>query len=252
MSALQAAAARWPLLSRLLGIVAPAAGTIDTGALDAPARQNPAASPPAAASGSSKGAQHPSNGTARGEQLSRLRGAGDYAERARAARALARVADPETTAALVAALRDRSSEVAVQAAEALTHHPGSVTTAALLRVLENADGYFSAPVRASAVRSLGALLPASDAASIARALGDVEAIVSLAAIATLAERDVGASAGALIGLLEDRRGFYLPLTRQAAARALGRLHHYDRDRLQGVLAAEYDEVVRETLSSMAN
>jgi HEAT repeat protein len=235
-SALQAAAARWPLLSRLLGIVPPAAGTIAASPLDAGARPTRATAAPSAPA----------------EQLSRLRGAGDYAERARAALSLARMADPEATAGLVAALRDRSSEVAVQAAEALAHHPGDVTTTALLGVLENADGYFSAPVRASAVRSLGALLPASDAASIARALADVEAIVSLAAIATLAERDVGASAGALIGLLEDRRGFYLPLTRQAAARALGRLHHYDRDRLQGVLAAEYDDVVRDALSSMAN
>ena len=76
--------------------------------------------------------------------------------------------------------------------------------------------------------------------------------VSLAAIATLAERDESTSAGALMGVLEDRRGFYLPLTRQAAARALGRLHHYDRDRLRGVLAMEYDDAVRNALSVMAN
>jgi HEAT repeat protein len=156
------------------------------------------------------------------------------------------------TAALVAQLRDRSSEVAVRAAEALAYQPGDVITAALRSVVENVDGYFCAPVRAAAVRSLGALLPADDSTAIAQALGDVEAIVSLAAIATLAERDVGASAGALIGLLEDRRGFYIPLTRQAAARALGRLHHYDRSRLESVLAAERDDIVREVLSSMAN
>ncbi len=160
--------------------------------------------------------------------------------------------DPETTAALVSALRDQSAEVAVQAAEALAHHPGDVATSALRQVLENQDGFFSPPVRASAVRSLGALLPANDAAPVQGALADVEAIVSLAAIATLAERDESASAAALMGLLEDRRGFYLPLTRQAAARALGRLHHYDRDRLRDVLAAEYDDVVREALSSLAN
>jgi HEAT repeat protein len=194
----------------------------------------------------------PPQSAARGEHLARLRGAGDHDERARAALALAGVTDPETTAALVSALRDRSAEVAVQAAEALAHHPGDVATSALRRVLENQDGYFSPPVRASAVRSLGALLPANDAAPVQGALGDVEAIVSLAAIATLAERDESASAGALMGLLEDRRGFYLPLTRQAAARALGRLHHYDRDRLRSIVAAEYDDVVRDALSSLAN
>jgi HEAT repeat protein len=189
---------------------------------------------------------------ARAEHLARLRGAGDYGERARAALALAGVPDPETTAALVSALRDRSAEVAVQAAEALAHHPGDASTSALRQVLENQDGYFSPPVRASAVRSLGALLPANGAAPVESALGDVEAIVSLAAIAALAERDESASAGALMGVLEDRRGFYLPLTRQAAARALGRIHHYDRARLRDVLAAEYDDVVREALSSLAN
>jgi hypothetical protein len=96
------------------------------------------------------------------------------------------------------------------------------------------------------------LLPADQASPITGALGDVDATVSLAAIATLAERDEGVSAGALMGVLEDRRGFYLPLTRQAAARALGRLHHYDRDRLRGVLASEYDDTVRDALSLMAN
>jgi HEAT repeat protein len=249
-SALQAAAARWPLLSRLLGMVPPAPSAIDPVPFEPAAPRPPDEAP--AASGNSRKARAAANGRTRGEQLALLRGADDYAERAGAALALARVADPETTAALVTALRDRSAEVAAQAAEALAHHPGEVATAALRGVVENAEGYFSAPVRASAVRSLGVLLPPSEATAIAGALGDVEAIVSLAAIATLAERDAIESAGALIGLLEDRRGFYLPVTRQAAARALGRLRHYDRDRLRGVLAAEYDDVVRETLSSMAN
>jgi HEAT repeat protein len=188
----------------------------------------------------------------RDEHLARLRGAGEYGGRARAALALARVIDPETTAALVAALRDPSSEVAAQAAEALAHHRGDVATSALRGVLENREGYFSPEARASAVRALGALLPAGDAGPIVGALGDVDALVSLAAVATLAERDEIASAGALMGVLEDRRGFYLPLTRHAAARALGRLHQYDRDRLHGVLAVEYDDVVREALAPMTN
>jgi HEAT repeat protein len=244
-AALHAAAARWPLLSRLLGMVPPVPTTVDAERRDAPVptKSAPAATAPARPSPESSG---------RKEHLARLRGGGDYGERARAALALAGVTDPEATAALVSALRDQSAEVAVQAAEALAHHPGDAATSALRQVLENQDGFFSPPVRASAVRSLGALLPANDAAPVQGALGDVEAIVSLAAIATLAERDESASAGALMGLLEDRRGFYLPLTRQAAARALGRLHHYDRDRLRDVLAAEYDDVVREALSSLAN
>ena len=242
-SALQAAAARWPLLSRLLGVMPPPPASFDGDLLRAPTPAGHAQAPPPPTRQDTGG---------RDEHLARLRGAGDYADRARAAIALARVTDPETTEALVAALRDQSSEVAEQAAEALAHHRGAVATSALRGVVENRDGYFSPATRASAVRALGALLPLDDAMPIAGAVGDVEAVVSLAAIATLAERDASTSAGALMGVLEDRRGFYLPLTRQAAARALGRLHHYDRDRLRSLLAIEYDDTVREALSSLAN
>ena len=241
-TALHAAAARWPMLSRLLGIIPDAPGTVD-GPFDHPA------------SSAGQDGETPSpapDASARAEHLARLRGGGEYGDRVRAALALARVTDPEATAALIAALRDRSSEVAAQAAEALAYHQGDAAMAALRGVLENREGYFSPETRASAVRALGALLPAGEAAPIAGALGDVEAIVSLAAIAALAGRDESASAGALMGVIEDRRGFYLPLTRLAAARALGRLHHYDRDRLRGLLSAEYDDGVREALSTMAN
>lgn len=245
-SAVQAAAARWPLLSRLLGMAPPAPASRG----DVPARAAPAT--PAAASRAEAAPSPPANASGREQHLARLRNGGDYGDRARAALALASITDPEATAALVTALRDQSSEVAAQAAEALAQHRGEVATSALRGVLENREGYFSSETRASAVRSLGTLLPAGEGAPIAGALADVDALVSLAAIATLAERDETLSAGALMGVLEDRRGFYLPLTRHAAARALGRLHHYDRDRLRGILSAEYDDVVRETLSSMAN
>jgi hypothetical protein len=156
----------------------------------------------------------------------------------------------EAAATLVAALRDPNAEVAAKAAEALMHHQSDAVISALRSVIENRDGYFNSVVRASAVRSLGTLLPA-DPSSITHAVGDVDATVSLAAIATLAERDESASAGALMGVLEDRRGFYLPLTRHAAARALGRQHHYDAARLRDLLAIEHDEAVREALSSIA-
>jgi HEAT repeats len=244
-SALHAAAARWPMLSRLLGLVPPAPTTFDGGPFCAP-------EPAAQATQTDAAPVRPADTSSRDEQLARLRGATGYAERALAALALARVTDPETTSALVAALRDPSSEVASQAAEALAHHRGDIATSALRGVLENREGYFNAEVRASAVRSLGTLLPANDAAPIVGALAAIDAVVSLAAIATLAERDESTSTAALMGVLEDRRGFYLPLTRQAAARALGRLRNYDGDRLRGVLAVEYDDVVREALSSIAN
>ncbi len=213
VSALQAAAARWPLLARLLGDLTTAPSAVNgavvasTAAVDPPFPATPPEPPRPA---------------------------------------------PSETASLLAALRDPSAEAAARAAEALAQHRSEAVIAALQGVVDNKDSYYNATVRASAVRSLGRLLPPDQATPITGALGDIDAMVSLAAIATLAERDEGTSAGALMGVLEDRRGFYLPLTRQAAARALGRLHHYDRERLRGVLAAEYDDAVREALSSMAN
>jgi HEAT repeat protein len=242
-SALRVAAARWPALSRLLGVTPSSPVVPDHG---------PLAADPSAAVPSPSPAPSSAKVAGREEQLARLREASDYAERTRAALALARITDAEATAALVAALRDTSSEVAAQAAEALAYHRGDLATSALRGVLENRDGYFNAVTRASAVRALGTLLPVDQGTPIAAAVRDVDAIVSLAAIAALAERDESLSAGALMGVLEDRAGYYLPLTRQAAARALLRLRHYDRDRLRGLLASEYDATVREALSSLAN
>ncbi len=225
VSALHTAAGRWPALMRLVGIVPPTNG---------------AAAPIV-----------PDDVTLR-ETLARLREGSDFADRARAAQALTHVHDEEATRALVAALRDASSEVAAQAAEALGHHRGEAATVALRGVLENRDGYHSAVTRASAVRALGALLPENEGSLIASAVADIDATVSLAAIAALGERDEGASAGALIGVLENRAGFYLPLTRQAAARALLRLRHCDGDRVRGLLEGESDATVRHELQLFAD
>ncbi len=229
VSALHTVAGRWPALMRLVGMVPRTNGAAATVISNAT-----------------------SDDVTRRETLVRLREANDFADRARAAGALAHVHDEETTRALVAALRDASSEVAAQAAEALGHHHGDAATAALRGVLENRDGYHSAETRASAVRALGALLPENQGSFIASAVADIDAIVSLAAIAALAERDEGASAGALIGVLENRAGFYLPLTRQAAARALLRLRHCDVDRVRGLLEGESDATVREELQLIAS
>jgi HEAT repeat protein len=251
-SALHAAAARWPQLSRLLGflpatpsgpIAAPASSFSGAKADEAP----PTLAQPSRASSPAQ----PSQASHR-PHLAQLRDASDYAERARAALALAKTVDAETTSALVAALRDPSSEVAAQAAEALGHHPGDQATAALQGVLENRDGFFNPMTRASAVRALGVLLPANHGLPVVSAVADVDALVSLAAIAALAERDESASADALMGVLENRAGFYLPLTRQAAARALTRLQNYEPERLRRMLEAEYDSAVRDALASLAN
>lgn len=236
VSALHRVAGRWPALMRLVGMVPRGART--NGA------------PPSVVSNGVAGGV--SDKVKRQETLSRLRGADDYAERARAAGALAHANDAESTAALVAALRDRSSEVAAQAAEALGHHRNAIATAALRGALENRDGFYSPETRASAVRALGSLLPESEAGVLASAVADVDATVSLSAIAALADRDERTSAQALIGVLENRAGFYLPLTRQAAARALFRLRHCDAARVRSILEGEMDQTVRDELQLIAS
>jgi HEAT repeat protein len=225
VASLRGWARRWPTLSRLLGIEPSAAAS--SGVARAPATRS------------------------RAECLATLRVSDDPRARARAARDLARVMDDEASRALVAALRDPVAEVAIEAAGALRAHPMEKAAAALTEVLVNRDGYFSPVARAAAIRSLGAMVPSGQGAAIAAAVADGDATVSLAAIATLAERGEETGAAALLRLLEDGRGFYLPITRQAAARALSQMKLTDDGRLSALLQHESDETVRAVLSPSA-
>ena len=153
----------------------------------------------------------------------------------------------KTAAELIESLRDGSAEVAVSAAEALRGHPGEATVAALVRAVDNEDGFFSPMTRAAAIRTLGALLPPGQGGPVAAAVGAMDAEVSLAAIAALVERDDPRSADALLEVLENPRGFFLPLTRRAAARGLLTLEITHDARLQRIFDAETDADVRESL-----
>jgi HEAT repeat protein len=182
--------------------------------------------------------------------LADLRGAPDYRDRVRAARALSSIVDEETTGALALALKDASVEVAVEVAEALGSHRVESAIAALRAAVDNRDAYYSALTRAASVRALGTLLPADQAMTIAAAVADVDSTVSLAAIAALADRDEPASTHALKAVLEDRAGFYLPATRQAAARGLLRLRRLDESTCRALLENEFDATVREVLVAL--
>jgi hypothetical protein len=154
--------------------------------------------------------------------------------------------DPATTATLIAALRDPSAEVAVGAVEALQRHPPELAAAALREVLDNRDGYFNTSTRAAAVRALGVLLPTGKGEAFAAAASDVDAAVSVAAIGALVERHDETSED-----LEDQTGFYVTLTRHAAARGLALLRRGDPKRVSTILQRESDTVVREALVSLA-
>jgi hypothetical protein len=184
-------------------------------------------------------------------QLATLLGLASATSAEHAADSPARVVNGERTAALIPALRDPSSEVAVRAAEALRGHAGPAAIEALRKVLANDDRYFAPETRAAAVRALGAMLPPGQGGPLYAAVTDADATVSLAAIAALAERDEPPGADALLRVIERADGFYLPITRHAAARALSRMHGHDAERLRALVDREGDPEVRTVLASLA-
>jgi HEAT repeat protein len=238
-AALREVALRWPQLAALLGL----AGTSDDGRATSPA--------PAQKSTPAADSRGPGSAEVRATSLAALLGSADFAARASAADSLAPFVDEETTAALVAALRDSASDVAVHAAEALRLDRGPLAVSALREVLANQDQYFRPETRAAAVRALGAILPPGEGASLNAAVADPEATVSLAAIAALAERDEPPSVDTLLGVIERADGFYLPMTRHAAARALSQMHGHDPARVRTLVEHEADPEVRTVLESLA-
>jgi hypothetical protein len=184
------------------------------------------------------------------DYLRLLRADPDPVERARAARVLARRVSPEVTTALVDALRDPSAEVAADAAEALANHPTAATVPALRAVVDNTDGFFNTAVRAAAIRTLSTVLPRGEGTPIADAVRDVDAEVSIAAIAGLVDRREEASTDALLAVIENPRGFYLDLTRRAAARGLFGLTPAQGARVRTVLQTEPEGALRDLLSDV--
>ena len=175
----------------------------------------------------------------------------DYQTRSKAAQALSSRTEPEASAALIRALRDRSVEVAVAAATSLAVAASDEGRAALLCVLENAEGYYHALTRAAAVHGLGALLERdSDRAAIYAALRDLDAEVSIAAISALSALGDDGVVARLLDVVENADGFFLPITRLAAARALERLHVSDGARLERLAANEGDASVSALLGRL--
>jgi HEAT repeat protein len=179
--------------------------------------------------------------------LARLSDDPAWQVRAGAAGELALVDDDETVAPLIRALEDPSAEVAAAAVDALSRKADARVAPALERVLENREGYFSPVTRASAVLGLGRLLGERALRPLSRALSDVDAEVSLAAIAAITEHAPGMAAGQLLPLLEDRSGYFLPFVRLSAVNGLARagaLAHHEAVRLR---RNEQDDAVRSAL-----
>ena len=225
-------AERWPLLGDLLGALME-----EQGGATARAAGQPAASP---------AEPSPSKSGDADRWLEDLKSA-DWKTRCAAAKALAGNKDAPVTTALIGMLRDSSVEVAAAAAASLAQTGGPWATSALKEVLDNPEGFYSPLTRASAVRGLGQLLPEQELRILFEVMGDADAEVSLAAIAALSERPTGQLPDALFDVLERGDGFFAPVTRTAAARALARLDEVDEQRLAALQAGEADPEVRELL-----
>lgn len=174
----------------------------------------------------------------------------DYQARTKAAQALANYREPQALDALVAALRDSSVEVAVAAATSLAVAGGERAVASLLAVLANTEGFYHPLVRAAAVHGLGGVLPRDDRGALVRALRDTDAEVSIAAIGAFSSSIGRDSAAALLAVVENSDGFYLPITRLAAARGLERLPAYGSADLERVRGWESDPAVADVLQRL--
>jgi hypothetical protein len=232
---------RWPTVAALLGLTLDEPGPPSSQVADSaiPARDTSPSSLRIAAASDVKA------------WLTALASSTEMAVRIKAVRALADRPLPSVTAALCAALRDPSAEVAGEAADALRHHRGSEAIAALSKVVENADGYFSGGVRAAAIRTLSGMLPHGRGQSIIAAVADPDAEVSVAAIAGVVDRNEPGGDDALFAVLENPRGYYVSLARGAAARGMRRLvTPPDPARLRALLESESDREIRDALRDL--
>lgn len=129
--------------------------------------------------------------------------------------------------ALLAALRDVSAEAAAAAALELGARPEPQAAAALREVLKNADGYFNPLTRVAALHALARALPSTPGLNelepILELVRDLDAEVSMAAIDAIALRaPANVAIDRLLPVVLDDTGYFLPIVRMAASRALER------------------------------
>jgi HEAT repeat protein len=179
--------------------------------------------------------------------LEELSSAHDWQSRARAAEHLTSVVADGVVPGLVRALSDPSVEVALAAMEALSRRRDPRVDAALLEVVRSTDGYYSPVTRACAVGVLAKRLSRSELAPIFDAVRDVDADVSVTAIRAVAEHAPVEASPILLPLLMDRSGYYLPIVRLAATKALRDAGALTPDVAGQLLESEPDSVVRQVL-----
>jgi hypothetical protein len=139
-----------------------------------------------------------------------------------AAETLAQLDGDGVLQALTRALRDPSVEVAIAAIDALARRQDRASLDALRVVLDNQDGFFSPVTRVAALSALGRMLSDTELAPVMALIRAMDAEVSIAAIAVVADRKSATATEYLLPVLQDTSGYFLPLVRLAAANALVR------------------------------
>jgi HEAT repeat protein len=140
----------------------------------------------------------------------------ESARRAVAAAALGHLKDIAAAPALIAALRDSDAEVAREAAAALGSIGSAAAVEPLIAVVTSRDGFFHSVVRVAAAHSLGQLRDARAVVPLCDAISDPIAEVSAEAIRALVVLSDPRSIPALLEVVRNEHGFFLPSTRYAA------------------------------------
>jgi hypothetical protein len=179
--------------------------------------------------------------------MAQLSAATSWQARASAVMSLAHVDGEDVVPALLRALRDPSVEVAVAAVDALGGRADGPAVDALLGVLQNTDGYFNPVTRVAAITGLARRSDLTSVEPLLAAVRDIDAEVSIAAIAVIAERFPDIAAAQLSPLLRDHSGYYLPLVRLAAANALERSGSLHAGIAAELLQQETDPALRRVL-----
>lgn len=126
-------------------------------------------------------------------------------------------------AATIVSLRNSNADNARDAASELGQMNDRTAVLPLIEVLANTEGYFHSVVRAAAAASLGQLQDRRALEPLLVAITDPIAEVSIESIRALAALGDSEAIDALIDVVRNRTGYFLPVARRAAIVALGQL-----------------------------
>ena len=146
-----------------------------------------------------------------------------------------------TTQALIQSLNDPSADVACDAAIALGKAGEASAVEPLIAVMENADGFYHAVVRAAAATSLGQLGDTRAVPVLIASIRDWMAETSAETVRALALLGDTRAIEPLVGVVRNADGFYLSFVRRAAVLGLARLGGPEALQALREVVENYDE-----------